>query len=48
MPAAAAALDELEKDRAVRGVVIASGLKKDIFTAGCAAQPLGSRMACLR
>ena len=33
---AAAALDELEKDRSVRGVVICSGLKKDIFTAGCA------------
>ena len=32
----AAALDELEKDRSVRGVVICSGLKKDIFTAGCA------------
>ena len=32
---AAAALDGLEKDRSVRGVVIASGLKKDIFTAGC-------------
>lgn len=36
----AAALDKLEKDRAVRGVVIVSGLKKDIFTAGCAVQPL--------
>lgn len=29
-----AALDALEADPAVRGVVIASGLKKDVFTAG--------------
>ena len=30
----AAQLDELEKDRSVRGVVFRSGLQKDIFTAG--------------
>ena len=30
----AAALDELEADPTVRGVVIASGLQKDVFTAG--------------
>ena len=29
-----AALDSLEADPSVRGVVIASGLKKDVFTAG--------------
>jgi enoyl-CoA hydratase/carnithine racemase len=33
---AAAALDALEADPEVRGVIIASGVKKDIFTAGCA------------
>ena len=38
----AAALDELEKDRSVRGVVIASGLKKDIFTAGCVVPSRGA------
>ena len=37
----AAALDELEKDTSVRGIIIASGVKKDIFTAGCAA-PCGA------
>ncbi len=30
-----AALVALERDSAVRGVIIASGVKKDIFTAGC-------------
>jgi enoyl-CoA hydratase/carnithine racemase len=31
-----AALDALERDASVRGVIIASGVKKYIFTAGCA------------
>jgi hypothetical protein len=34
-------LDALEKDPTVRGVIIASGLKKDIFTAGRVARALG-------
>jgi hypothetical protein len=37
-----AALDALEADASVRGVIIASGLKKDIFTAGCAPAPAGA------
>jgi 3,2-trans-enoyl-CoA isomerase len=40
-----AALDALEKDPAVRGVIFCSGLKKDIFTAGCAAKRAAAR-AC--
>ena len=45
---AAAALDELEKDRSVRGVVICSGLKKDIFTAGCATRRVRARQSLQR